>query len=132
MSGRDHFLLADLVGEDVASVIFVRDHVQLDFDGPRFSLFVWPGVVTRTGLRHWGAPGYRDALCGLIGQTVTAAEESREAGLVVRLGACSVTVKPRPDEVRGPEIAMLEGFADRPDWMVWRPGEPPFDESGRL
>jgi hypothetical protein len=124
---QEDSLLADLVGEGLASVIFVRDYVQLDFDGPRLSLFVWPGVATGNDVYYLGDPVYRDALCQLIGRAVTSTDESREAGLVIHLGSDSVTVNPRPSEVGGPEIAMLRGSVDHQGWMVWRAGEPPFD-----
>ncbi|MFE3448741.1 hypothetical protein ACFXJ8_07370 [Nonomuraea sp. NPDC059194] len=120
-------LLPALVGEEMSSVIFVRDYVQLDFDGPRLSLFVWPRVITDSTVWSMGDPGYRDALCALIGHTVLAATEDAGAGLVVDFGCGAVLVKPEPSHLEGPEIAMLGGFTGRADWMVWRPGEPPFD-----
>jgi hypothetical protein len=53
--------------------------------------------------------------------------ENIDAGLVVDFGVGSVVAKPEPAQLSGPEIAMLGGFADRAGWMVWRPGESPFD-----
>ncbi|MER7005789.1 hypothetical protein ABT297_22480 [Dactylosporangium sp. NPDC000555] len=120
-------LLRALIGEDLAEVIFVRDYVQLGFDGPRLSLFVWPRVTLGSTVREIGESGYRDALCDLIGHFVVDVEESSASGLVLNFDIGSVTVKPTPPELIGPEIAMLSGFVDRPDWMVWRPGEEPFD-----
>ncbi|MBG0825956.1 hypothetical protein HS048_35380 [Planomonospora sp. ID91781] len=121
-------LLSALIGQELGSVVFVRDYVQLDFDGPRFTLFVWPQVSLDSAVRVMGDPGYRDALCALIGHTVLATTENPEAGLVVDFGRGSVTVKPQPAHLEGPEIAMLSGFTDREDWMVWRPQEYPFDD----
>jgi hypothetical protein len=120
-------LLHALIGEDLASVVFVRDYLQLDFDGPRLSLYVWPQVTFGSTIRVMGDPGYRDALCDLIGHPVVQARESAATGLVLYFDAGAVTIKPTLTEVVGPEIAMLGGFTDRVDWMVWRPGEAPFD-----
>jgi hypothetical protein len=127
---HDHSLLADLVGEELASVIFVRDYVQLDVDGQRLSLYVWPGVATDGDVRHLGDPVYRDALCRLIGRVVTSTEESREAGLVIHLGAYSVTVKPKANEVAGPEIAMLQGIVDHQGWMCGARANPRSTDRG--
>lgn len=72
-----------------------------------------------------GEPGYRDLLCDLIGCPVLAVTESAEAGLVLDFGHGSVVIKPGPAEVEGgPEIALLMGFMDRPEFAVWRPGGP--------
>jgi hypothetical protein len=53
MSGGDDSLLAALVGKELASVIFVRDYVELDFDGPRLSMFVWPVVAMAPTCAAW-------------------------------------------------------------------------------
>jgi hypothetical protein len=87
-----------------------------------------------SGVGEWwrrsqdGDLGYRDALCELIGHAVTSAAETNDDGLVLRFDIGSLAIKPKLFEVLGPEIAMLQGFVDRPDWMVWRPGEPPFED----
>ncbi|MET8860251.1 hypothetical protein [Streptomyces sp. NPDC004579] len=38
-----------------------------------------------------------------------------------------VQLHPAASELVGPEIAMLNGFADQ-RWMVWRPGEEAFED----
>jgi hypothetical protein len=77
-----------------------------------------------------GDPGYRDALCEVIAYAVTSTAVSGEVGLVVDFDLGSVVIKPGPGRVAGPEIAMLRGFTDRPDWIVWRPDEAPFGDFG--
>lgn len=115
-------LLSRLVGLELGSVVFVRDYLQLDFDGPRLSLYVWPQVVIADRVCGPADPGYRDALCDLIGRRVTHAGEP-PAGLMIAFDGGRLVIAPNPDELSGPEIAMLQGFAD---WMVWRAGEVPF------
>ncbi|GIH89928.1 hypothetical protein ACFFMN_11990 [Planobispora siamensis] len=124
-------LLSALIGQELGSVVFVRDYLQLDFDGPRLTLFVWPQVSVDSTVHSMGDPGYRDTLCALIGHTVLTTAESPDAGLVVGFGRGSVTLKPEPSHLEGLEIAMLGGFTDREDWMVWRPDEYPFDAPKR-
>ncbi|CAN5675929.1 hypothetical protein BH09MYX1_BH09MYX1_59780 [soil metagenome] len=66
----DARLVRRLEGRELASVVFVRSYVQLEFDGIRLSLFVWPVLVTEAGRLSFGEPGYRDGLCALIGLSV--------------------------------------------------------------
>ena len=121
-------LLATLAGETLAAVVFVTDYVQLDFSGPRLSLYVWP-VVARDGRRYaYGDAGYRDALCGLLLRPVTGAADSAAEGLVLRFGADAVVVRPRARELTGAEIAMLQTNDAAGRWEVWRPGEGSFAE----
>jgi hypothetical protein len=125
----DSLLLA-LISHEMSSVIFVRDYLQLEFDGPRLSLFVWPQVTIDAQVRQAGDPNYRDSLCSLIGLPVQAVEEDPDTGVAVYFESGSIVTKPVPSELEGPEIAMLNGFADNTGWMVWRPGEFPFDGPG--
>jgi hypothetical protein len=120
-------LLEELVGETLSSVIFVADYLQLDFNGPRLSAFVWPHVIIGgEAVRIFGDHGYRDSLCAFIMRDVVATEESPEAGLVIRFDLGAIVVNPEPADLMGPEIAMLRGFQDHDRWMVWRPGEDTF------
>lgn len=122
----DSLLLA-LIGEELASVVFVRDYLQLDFDGPRLSLFVWPQVTTDAQARQICDPGYRDSLCSLIGHPVRAIAEDPDTGLTLHFDSGSIVANPDPPRLEGPEIAMLNGIAGSTGLMVWRPGEFPFD-----
>lgn len=120
-------MLIELVQAELASVVFVRDHVQLDFDGPRFTFWVWPRVQIPTGTYDEGDPGYRDALCSLINARVIATNESSEIGIHLDFNSGSLGVGPNPTLV-GPEIAMLQ-MPDGP-WAIWRPGEDTFESAG--
>lgn len=125
MDPLEDSLLARLIGLELASVVFVRDYVQLDFDGPRLTCFVWPTVEVGGATSSFGAAGYRDALCAFISQTVLSTDEAVGTGLVLRFAIGAVTVHPTPGELEGPEIAMLSGFSDQA-WDLWRPGEHTF------
>lgn len=116
-----------LVEEQLGSVVFVMDYLQLDFSHARFTTYVWPTVATGGAVLRFGDRDYRDTLCAFIANEVTSVEESAGAGLVIRfrLGEI-VTSSPAPTEVIGPEIAYLQVDADafrEAEWMVWRPGE---------
>ena len=126
----DFSLFASLGGHKVESVVFVMDYAQITLWGPqsspRMTLCVWPRLETFGETRAYGDPGYRDALCGLIGRTVTAADESEAGGLVLHFDSDRLVINPEPFELAGPEIALLAMNDDGGTWAVWRPGEGPF------
>ena len=123
-------LLLDLIGQELGSVVCVRDYVQLVFDGPHLSLYVWPLIAASDGNTvRFGASGYRDALCGFIGLAPTRVVVDRERGIEIVFGAARLVINPQPEELWGAgEIAMLGGFTARADWDVWRADTFPFDQ----
>ena len=125
-------LLEALVEEELGSVVFVMDYVQLDFSAARFTAFVWPTVTIGDTTLRFGDRGYRDALCAFITHEVLSTDESPEVGLVIRFGLGEIVTNPVPADLVGPEIAQLKVHQDsfRDDaWAVWAPGEGIF--SGR-
>lgn len=62
--------LEDLVGEEVSSVAFVRDYVEIHFDGPILRLLQTVTVRANDRSVVWPDAGSRDMLCELIGRTV--------------------------------------------------------------
>jgi len=125
-------LLGRLVGARLYSVQFVYDYVQLQFDCPGGDLPVltcdaMPAVTVVHGAYTDGQPGYADALRSLITATVISTEEAVGVGLRLELDTGALSLHPAPAELTGPEIATLNGFADR-RWMCWRPGEDSFED----
>lgn len=71
---------ATLEGEELTAVEFVERFLQLRFGESLLRLYVWPDVADADGISiAFGEPGYRDALCSLIGETAETAalEEGR-------------------------------------------------------
>ena len=71
--------LQRLQGEQLSSVEFLQDYVQLRFDGPCLSAYNPHHIVLKDSKIAWGQPGYCDALCKLIAQRVqkvTVAEDA--------------------------------------------------------
>lgn len=65
---------ARLEGEELSAVEFIERFVQLRFSESLLRLYVWPDVADADGISiAFGEPGYRDALCSLIGETATTA-----------------------------------------------------------
>jgi hypothetical protein len=119
-------LLTELVTETLSSVVFVADYVQLDFNGPRLSCFVWP-VVRKLGNEvRFGDPGYRDVLCSLLMRDVTGAFDSPERGIALEFGDDEIWMKPTAHDLVGVEIAMLQMNNKAREWDIWRPDEGSF------
>ena len=60
-------LLRNLIGEQLSSVTFVQDYVQLSFDGPSLTLYNWPVVIVNDQAILQNEHNYKDALCAQIG-----------------------------------------------------------------
>ena len=84
--------LSPLVGQELTSVEFIQDHLILHCDGPAITFFAWPDVFREEGSYAYGEPEYRNVLCGVITEDVTAAtlEEGEaieiefESGIIIR------------------------------------------------
>lgn len=125
-------LLSRLVGFRLSSVQFVMDYVQLRFDGPTEDMPVLtciakPVVETPAGVIVPRASGYTDSLVALIPDDVVRTTEATGDGLRIEFPSGTVVLHPAFDDLVGPEIALLDGFADG-QWMCWRPGEEAFDD----
>ena len=85
--------LSAIEGQELASVAFVQDYLQLDFGGPILTLYIWPEVFRPEGSYGFGEPGYRDMLCEEILGSVEAAsyedaialEIAFESGVIFRV-----------------------------------------------
>lgn len=67
--------ISALIDQQLSSVEFVQDYLQLHFDGPLLTLYAWPQVADSEGIAvAFGEPGYRDALCSVIAEDVVKAE----------------------------------------------------------
>ena len=108
--------LSPIDGQELASVTFVQDYLQLDFNGPVLTLYIWPEVFRPEGSYGFGEPGYRDMLCDEISGTVSAA--SYEDAIALEIGFESgviFRVSLRDADYLGPEAGQfLSGEEDEP------------------
>ena len=72
-------VLTQLVDQQLSAVTFVQDYVQLNFDGLRLTLNIWPIIKTVRGETRFGEVYYRDELCSYIGQKVIRVIETESA-----------------------------------------------------
>jgi hypothetical protein len=56
------------MGEELGSICFVRDYVELHFDGPIVRAISLPNVTLGEKCFLPDSSGWRDALCSLIGR----------------------------------------------------------------
>ena len=94
-----------LVGEQLSSVEFVADYVQLRFNGPCLTVYTIAQKVAKDELaKTWGEPGYCDALCSLIMCTLKQAHVVSNEYLSLTFDDGSVwSVSLRDEDYRGPE-----------------------------
>ena len=60
-----------LKDQQLSSVIFVQDYLQLDFDGYTVTCYDWPIVILLDGKFVINDKEYRNALCSLIAKKVS-------------------------------------------------------------
>ncbi len=114
---KEHPGLLKIVGREVSSVEFVRDCVQIRFDGPCLSAFTMPTIRTESGrVFDPSTAGYADALVGFIGKTLEAAYQ-HEAAIEMRFaGGLSIAVSLRDRDRRADEAATLDTTDGAPIW----------------
>ena len=103
----------------MSAVTFVRDYVQLHFDGPTLNAFTLPTVLVKDSILAEGDVGYRDALCARIGSTVVAAyADPGDALRIVFSDGSSFSISLRPEDRQTAEAALyLDGQTK--EWASW-------------
>ena len=104
----------ELCGEQLSSVTFVQDYLQLWFDGPGINvtnpLTVETGAVSVTSWQ----PGFRDALCGQIAKIVKTVEFiDKEAFVIGFEDGSRLSVSLREKDYTTPEALYAHGFSDK-------------------
>jgi len=63
-------LFKAIIGEQLSSVEFVQDYLQLHFDGNTLAFYEWPEINLQTLRYQVGDMNYRNALCKLISHKI--------------------------------------------------------------
>jgi hypothetical protein len=71
--------------EELKSVTFIEDFLELRFGAPLLTLYTWPYVMLTDFSVAFGEPEYRNALCAQIGETVAAASLEEDDALTIEL-----------------------------------------------
>jgi hypothetical protein len=111
-----------LTDEELSAVSFVRDYVELHFDGPVLRALCAPVVRDGGEQPRFPAPGSRDALCALIGRRVARVEVDDEHAIRLEFaGGAELEIPVGRAAVpgcAGPESAHFVPGPNRPT-QVW-------------
>ena len=114
---RQH--LVALLERELSAVTFVRNYVQLHFDGPTLDAFTLPTVINSNSTISERDTGYRDALCARIGATVVVAyADPGEALRITFSDGSSFSISLRPED-RQTEAAAVYLDAQAKEWASW-------------
>ena len=112
-----HRGLEALVDRELSSVEFVRDYVQIRFDGPCLSAYTSPTIRTHSGREFVSTTaGYADALIGLIGKTVNRAYQSPTHIEIEFEGGAILAISLKDEDRRADEAATLIDGATLWSW----------------
>ncbi len=119
MTTPESSMLKRLENEQLSAVVFVQDYMQLQFNGPCLTTYAWPTIRDSASTFGRKTPGYRDAMCGLIGSVVDQTAEEANDKLVIRFSSgTSLQVSLKESDREGPEAAMLQDPSGK-RWNVW-------------
>jgi hypothetical protein len=105
--------LDKILGEQLSSVEFVHDYVQLHFDGPTLTAFVLPTLDIAGKTSRFGDVGYRDQLCARIGRKVVLAHVVETIGVIVRFDdGVGIIISLKPEDSVGPEAGHFRSSSD--------------------
>jgi hypothetical protein len=119
MNTSESSILKQLKNEKLSAVVFVQDYVQLQFNGPCLTSYVWPTIRESSNTFCRKTPGYRDALCALIGEEVSKTSEEANEQLRIHFNHGTILeVSLKESDRDGPEAAMMSDPSGK-QWDVW-------------
>ncbi|MFC9338435.1 hypothetical protein ACFT0G_19870 [Streptomyces sp. NPDC057020] len=98
-----------LIGHEVSAVSFVRDYVELHFDGPVLRCLADPVGVYDGSEWRFPEPGSLDLMRNYIGETVDDSELDPDRIIALRFGRHRFVVPLDDGSSRGPESAHMIG-----------------------
>jgi hypothetical protein len=103
-------------GEELKSVEFVEDYLQLRFGEPLLRLYDWPHILLADFSVAFGEPEYRNALCAQIGETVEKAMLEEGDALTIEFANGIVfALSLREEDVDGPQSGSYSQTGDEAD-----------------
>ena len=108
--------ISAIEGEELKSVEFVEDFLQLRFGEPLLRLYDWPHVLLPDFSVAFGEPEYRNALCAQIGETVEKAILEEGDALTIEFANGIVfALSLREEDVDSPESGSFSVTGDEAD-----------------
>lgn len=121
MSIQDHEQLKELAGLELTSVTFLRDYLQLQFDGPSINVMNTVVAASQGQSAKTGDDQFRNFLCGQIGKQVRAVDVSAESVSIQFFDDGRIVVLLGDEHYVGPEAIYYYGFSNG-GWGAVRPG----------
>ena len=105
--------ISSIEDEELRSVAFVEDYVELRFGPALLTLYNWPYVMLPEFSVAFGEPEYRNALCAQIGEQVTSASLEEGAALTLEFANGVVFgLSLREEDLDGPESGSYSETGD--------------------
>lgn len=117
MKSKD--LLEYLINEQLSSVEFVQDYLQLHFEDKTLTCYVWPCVITKGCEYRSSHIEYKNRLCSLISERVSNVGLIENTSLTIAFKKGSeiiLSLDPSNPEIVG-QIAILSD--DENNWSVF-------------
>ncbi|MFZ5904216.1 MAG: hypothetical protein ACOYZ8_11775 [Chloroflexota bacterium] len=106
-----------LVGTELSSVEFVRDYLQLRFDGPCLNVLTDP-VLTIDNKEYKRIDfGFCDRLCQFIGKQVVVATIDKDKILLGFSEERKIVISLKEEDRKTDEAAIF--YANKDQWWVW-------------
>ena len=108
-----------LEGEQLSSVTFVQDYIQLHFDGPGINVYMPMSVEVGATTIRSGDSQFRNALCGQIAKIVrNVSFRDAEALTITFMDDSRLSISLRHEDYSGPEALEAHDFTDAPIIVV--------------
>lgn len=106
--------LLDLVNSELSAVVFVRDYVQLQFDGPTINALTPITVCDKDIMALSGDANFRNVLCAQISKSVANAHVQKGDALTITFSDnARIAISLKEQDYTGPEAAVIMGKASR-------------------
>jgi hypothetical protein len=119
MLSNQEFLALKLVHCQLCTVTFLKDYVQLNFDGPMFNFYEFPTV--KVGDEEFNSKrfGYCDKICSLIGKAVAYVDEIENFGITIKFeDESTIFLSLKLEDRSSVEAAMFQA-GNNEGWIVW-------------
>lgn len=110
-------LLQLIIGEQLSSVEFVQNYIQLRFDGPVLTVISYPVVKASGKAFLWGEPGFRDEICKRISIKVVRASITPKQSVEIGFeDGSTIEISTRSEDYRAAEAVKFD--YDHSQWWV--------------
>ena len=111
MDTKEKEHLGIIIGEQLSSVEFVQDYLQLHFEDSNLICYTWPKIYTYESVYIFGDTEYRNKLCEFISHVVDSVKVSEKEVLIITFQetiSLQISLSPMNSQKLG-EIAIFYG-----------------------